>query len=393
MVEASLSHDTYASIGQTWSELYLHKLADTTSSQSSIDSIKTLGQAQLDKTLSATGATSMFSSSDIDLVIRGIDYRTDSRQRIDSTGSSMLHSSSLYAQDLTLIAPFSFESDDISIDADLEVATDSFFRAAFHRIKNVFAVTLFVLALLAILIFWTIRQLLRLQVSTEEHVDFIGDLRESLQNAAQSMQAASANQLKYLAEENIEEARKLGSYLHTQSSRLHQMMCELEDETEEQPITLHKKTIDLPTLVMHCIRDLSIRYGNPSLHVHTEFHPDTIPLYVDPHHFKIALINLLDNAFIYNDGYEDLRVECIARLVKDEVRITISDNGKGVDQSQIPFLGRKFYRTSEYAHIPGLGLGLYQVRRIIAAHGGSMSFLGDTSAGLGIEICVPTHAS
>ncbi|HET6716457.1 MAG TPA: HAMP domain-containing sensor histidine kinase, partial [Nitrososphaeraceae archaeon] len=55
--------------------------------------------------------------------------------------------------------------------------------------------------------------------------------------------------------------------------------------------------------------------------------------------------------------------------VKNFVRISVKDNGKGIDTRIQPKLFEKFTTMSD----SGIGLGLFISKKIISAHGGSIS--------------------
>jgi signal transduction histidine kinase len=54
-----------------------------------------------------------------------------------------------------------------------------------------------------------------------------------------------------------------------------------------------------------------------------------------------------------------------------EVLVTVADNGDGIAADELDKLSGKFYRARTERR-PGLGLGLYNVKRIVEAHGGRL---------------------
>jgi PAS domain S-box-containing protein len=83
--------------------------------------------------------------------------------------------------------------------------------------------------------------------------------------------------------------------------------------------------------------------------------------------------NLLSNAvkFTPNGGKIIIRLEQIA----DEAQITVSDNGKGIKPSFLPFVFERFRQedSSNTRQFGGLGLGLALVRQMLEAHGGTVN--------------------
>lgn len=93
------------------------------------------------------------------------------------------------------------------------------------------------------------------------------------------------------------------------------------------------------------------------------------PVLGDAGRIRQVLINLVDNAIKYSreDGY----VEVVARPTADgAVKVTVADNGIGVDERDLPRLTERFFRVdkSRSRSAGGTGLGLSIVKHILAAH-------------------------
>lgn len=94
-------------------------------------------------------------------------------------------------------------------------------------------------------------------------------------------------------------------------------------------------------------------------------HP--IIISADKHRIIQVLSNLLDNAIKFtNSGTINVLIK---RDVKNFVRISVKDNGTGIDAQIQPKLFEKFTTMSD----AGIGLGLFISKKIISAHGGSIS--------------------
>lgn len=86
-----------------------------------------------------------------------------------------------------------------------------------------------------------------------------------------------------------------------------------------------------------------------------------------------AISNLLENARKYGRTPEG--VALAARLVtnKQQVAIEVSDDGGNLLPSETDRIFEKFFRGSHAQKRPGTGIGLYLVKRIVAAHGGMIT--------------------
>lgn len=83
-----------------------------------------------------------------------------------------------------------------------------------------------------------------------------------------------------------------------------------------------------------------------------------------------CLSNLLSNAVKYGAGAPvEVRVEALSHAA----RLLVSDGGIGIPAERHEEIFSRFGRAVSPRDYPGLGLGLYIVRRIVAAHGGMVA--------------------
>jgi two-component system, OmpR family, sensor histidine kinase MtrB len=90
----------------------------------------------------------------------------------------------------------------------------------------------------------------------------------------------------------------------------------------------------------------------------------------DPLRIAQALANLVSNAIKYSA--DDELIEIVLAVEDDEVTVAVSDRGTGIAPSDQRRIFEPFRRGSGRTTIPGTGLGLYNVRRLIEAHGGTV---------------------
>lgn len=121
-----------------------------------------------------------------------------------------------------------------------------------------------------------------------------------------------------------------------------------------------------------CVRVAGRMQSQTNRHQLTTSFPDRFPsVYADPDRIQQVLTNLLTNALKYTEeGTVEVRGAVDGRFV----RISVSDEGEGLQSRDIPHLFDKFYRTEETARLAkGVGLGLYICNAIITGHGGKMT--------------------
>jgi light-regulated signal transduction histidine kinase (bacteriophytochrome) len=90
----------------------------------------------------------------------------------------------------------------------------------------------------------------------------------------------------------------------------------------------------------------------------------------DPHLLRLALENLLGNAWKFTSREPSVRIEFGARQEGDRPLYYVSDNGVGFDMAYADKLFGAFQRLHAAHEFPGTGIGLATVHRIVLRHGG-----------------------
>ncbi len=101
-----------------------------------------------------------------------------------------------------------------------------------------------------------------------------------------------------------------------------------------------------------------------------------VPLMTDA--FRVALLNLLDNAVKYGPSGQTVRVEGV--LDGDVLQLSVADEGPGIAAADRDVIWKPFERGSSDAarSVGGSGIGLSIVSDIMARHGGSASLATST---------------
>ena len=101
-----------------------------------------------------------------------------------------------------------------------------------------------------------------------------------------------------------------------------------------------------------------------------------------------VVANLVGNALKYSGPSGSVRVH-VGPGASGSARMSVSDDGLGMTQDELGSVFERFARAERVrnAGIPGLGLGLYACRGIVAAHGGTIGLQSD-GPGLGTTVIV-----
>ncbi len=110
-------------------------------------------------------------------------------------------------------------------------------------------------------------------------------------------------------------------------------------------------------------------------------------LYVlgDENLMKVALQNLLENAWKFTSKEEITHIEVGSKSIDNETVYFVRDNGAGFDMNYAKKLFAPFQRLHKETDFPGTGIGLSTVQRIIHRHLGKIWAEGDLEKGA--EFC------
>ncbi|MBZ0220470.1 MAG: PEP-CTERM system histidine kinase PrsK [Candidatus Methylomirabilis sp.] len=105
---------------------------------------------------------------------------------------------------------------------------------------------------------------------------------------------------------------------------------------------------------------------------------------IDPEVMEMVFLNLLTNAFDSIDGRGEVSVN--SEPVKGGVLVTVSDTGSGMRPE---FVRESLFRPFMTTKRNGFGIGLYQCKNIIEAHGGTVDVESSPGAGTAFRILFP----
>ncbi|MHB2040081.1 MAG: PAS domain S-box protein [Acidiferrobacteraceae bacterium] len=126
------------------------------------------------------------------------------------------------------------------------------------------------------------------------------------------------------------------------------------------------ETVDLTRMASEIANELTERTGR-----HVDFRvAEGLFAQGDPQLLRIALENLLSNAWKFTAGRADPEVEMGREEGADGIRFFVRDNGAGFDMTYAGKLFGAFQRLHDAREFPGTGIGLATVQRILRKHGG-----------------------
>lgn len=142
---------------------------------------------------------------------------------------------------------------------------------------------------------------------------------------------------------------------------------------------LKRGTVDLSSIAHEVIE--ALRHTHPERRVDIVVE-DGIVVEGDAHLLRIAVDNLLNNAWKFTSRQLNARIEFGATRGADGRRTYfVRDNGAGFDMTYANKLFGAFQRLHSTMEFPGTGIGLATVQRIFLRHGGKIWAEGKVSDG------------
>jgi signal transduction histidine kinase len=189
------------------------------------------------------------------------------------------------------------------------------------------------------------------------------------------------------SEEKIRETAKLIRKQSVHLNRLINMILEI-SMGERTQFELDKKDIEIETLLNDII-DCFKNGIETSVVINKKFNLEGVTAQLDVVHFNALLNNLLSNAVKYSDKEPVIEVESF--LNSTGIVVKVADNGIGISKNDQRHIFDKFYRSStgNIHKFKGLGLGLYYVKKIAEAHGGTVYVNSKTGKGSVITVIIP----
>lgn len=154
-------------------------------------------------------------------------------------------------------------------------------------------------------------------------------------------------------------------------------------------IVLSKSTFSVERLIRDIVQELHDEIESKRHRVTVKAPKRQRDFYGDAHMMRMAIENLLTNAIKYTRPGGIISVTL--QYAKDELKISVEDNGIGIEQSQQDRLFEQFERIDNDLSIAvgGSGIGLYVVRNIAGMHDGHVEVTSELNQGSRFTIVVP----
>lgn len=164
-----------------------------------------------------------------------------------------------------------------------------------------------------------------------------------------------------------EQSRHYLQRIQESSQRMSALIEDLLSLSRISRSELTLRSVDLSRLCAEAAAVVHDRYPGRSVTLAIE---PSMTVLGDTRLLRIAMENLLDNAWKYTGRNPEAEVTVGVRNREQEPVFFVKDNGVGFDMAYASRLFGPFQRLHGESQFPGTGIGLVTVQRILARHGG-----------------------
>ena len=259
-------------------------------------------------------------------------------------------------------------------------------RRSSYKLVGIFSFTF----LLSSAAGWAIqrsRMLSRMQLAHLQ-MEFVASVSHELRTPLAVIRSAADNLADGLIRDK-DAMRKYGAILQHQSRGMSDLVDQilLFASTEDRTNRYVLQPVSVQRIIDSAVADTESVLRGAGFTLEMRIEPNLPDVMGDLGGISQCLQNLVGNAVKY--GGDDRHITLQASASNSglgspaELRISVSDQGIGIDSSEIPFIFDPFYRSPRVhaAQIHGTGLGLSLAKRIAESMGGRLTVVSELSVG------------
>ncbi|RFU83436.1 PAS domain-containing protein [Streptomyces triticagri] len=210
------------------------------------------------------------------------------------------------------------------------------------------------------------------------HAELIATVAHELRSPLTSVKGFTATLLAKWERFTDDQKRLMLETVDADANRVTRLIAELLDisRIDSGRLEVRRQPVDIGAAVGRHIQ-AHIAAGQPAGRFLVRIAQPLPDLWADPDKIDQVLSNLLENAVRHGEGTVTIevaaaRISDAARLKKpaEGTAVTVSDEGPGIPEDSMGRVFTRFWRGSKRG---GTGLGLYIVKGIVEAHGGTIT--------------------
>ncbi len=208
---------------------------------------------------------------------------------------------------------------------------------------------------------------IELEVANKELESFSYSVSHDLRAPLRSADGFSQVLLEDYGDKLDAQGKDCVSRIHAASERMAELIDDLLNLSSVTLKEMHREEVNLSTMAQRIAEEFQTT--QPERQVEFVITSELVAN-GDANLLRIALWNLLDNAWKFTGKHPRARIEFGAAEQEGKPVYFVGDDGVGFDMTYVHKLFIPFQRLHTHGEFPGTGIGLATVQRIIHRHGG-----------------------
>ena len=152
---------------------------------------------------------------------------------------------------------------------------------------------------------------------------------------------------------------------------------------ESNAVSYNKEMIPISESIRYAIEPLKVSANNKKQSIELDFNSEGYYFH-DKKWIAESLSNIIKNAIEHTDINGKIKITLEETPMS--ISITISDNGEGIEKTELKNIFKRFYKGKNSINPNSIGIGLSLSKKIIEAHGGSITAESDLGKGTSFNI-------
>lgn len=238
---------------------------------------------------------------------------------------------------------------------------------------------------------FTIILLFRQKKLSAMKTDFVNNLTHEFKTPISTISLASEMMLNSGVNSNKEKIERYAKIIYDENTRLQSQVERVLQIAvlDKGDFRLRKKEVDIHEVMEMVIQSFNILLQQRNGRILSCLEAKETTIMADRVHVINIITNLLDNANKYTP--ENPKIRVATKNFRKGILITVVDEGIGISDENQHHVFKNLYRvpTGDLHDVKGFGMGLYYVKRIVEAHGGTIKLKSELGKGSRFQVYFP----
>jgi signal transduction histidine kinase len=223
--------------------------------------------------------------------------------------------------------------------------------------------------------------------SERRQANLVATVAHELRSPLTSVKGFTATLLAKWERFSDEQKRLMMETVNADADRVTRLITELLDisRIDSGRLEIRRQVVDVAASVQRLVAGL-VAGGEPEGRFAVDVRGPLPEMWLDSDKLDQILANLVENAVHHGSGTVSIVVEPDGTSDQQGAAVTVSDEGQGIPEELVSRVFTRFWRGSRRG---GTGLGLYIVKGLVEAHGGTIAVGRSRSGGAEFRFTLP----